>query len=66
MYHVLEPIVVQSYMSRVIALIYAAMERGGYLADRNAAGASQWNYSHEIIVGSSQRTSVLQNSNTQS
>ena len=37
MYHVLEPIVAQSYTSRVVALFYAAMERRGYLADGNAA-----------------------------
>ena len=37
MYHVLEPIVAQSYTSRVVALFYAAMERRDYLADGNAA-----------------------------
>ena len=49
MYHVLEPIVAQSYTSRVVALFYAAMERRGYLADRDAAKLENPESINEVI-----------------
>ena len=49
MYHVLEPIVAQSYTSRVVALFYAAMERRGYLVDRDAARLENPESMDEVI-----------------